>query len=102
MPVLTEMIHKERFILSLIGYNLSQYPLESHYKICRQYIRQSIDWTEVSNIIREKGTICIDVSNTISLFPHLELDADYCLVCYMTSEYHGIWGRVAAIKKDES
>lgn len=88
--------------MSLIGYNLSQYPLENHYRVCRQYIQQSIDWPEVSNIIREKGTICIDVSNTISLFPHLELDADYCLVCYMTSEYHGIWGRVAAIKNDES
>ena len=87
--------------MSLIGYNLSQYPLENHYRVCRQYICQSIDWAKISNMIREKGTVSIDVSNAISLFPHLELDTDYCLVCYMASEYHGIWGRVAAIKKGE-
>lgn len=87
--------------MSLIGYNLSQYPLENHYRVCSQYIRQSIDWTDIRNTIREKGTVSIDVSNTISLFPHLELDADYSLICYMTSEYHGIWGRVAAIKNGE-
>lgn len=88
--------------MSLIGYNLNQYPLEDHYRVCRQYIRQSIDWSEISNMIRKKGTVSIDVSNTISLFSHLELDTDYSLICYMTSEYHGIRGRVAAIKKGEA
>lgn len=84
--------------MSIIGNNLSHYPLENHYRVCRQYIYQSIAWAEIRNRIQREGTACIEISNAISLFPHLELDADYCLVCYMTSEYHGIWGRVTAIK----
>jgi len=88
--------------MSLIGYNLNKYPLENHYRISRQYIHQSVDWAEILNVIGKRGAASIDVSNTISLFPHLELDTDYNLFCYMTSEYHGIWGRVVAIKKGES
>lgn len=88
--------------MRLIGYDLSQYPLKDHYRVCRQYMNRSMDWNKITDSIREKGTIGVDVSDAISFFSHLELDSEYRLVCYMTSEYHGIWGRVAAIKKDES
>ena len=43
-----------------------------------------------------------DVSDSIKIFSHLELDEDYALYCYISHEYHGLWGRVAAIKKTES
>lgn len=87
--------------MSLIGYNLSQYPLENHYRVCRQYINRSMDWNKISDSIRKKGTIGVDVSDAISFFSHLELDSEYRLVCYMTSEYHGILGRVTALKKTD-
>ena len=57
--------------MSLIGYNLNKYPLENHYRISRQYIHQSVDWAEILNVIGKRGATSIDVSNTISLFPHL-------------------------------
>lgn len=87
--------------MSLIGYDLSQYPLEDHYRVCRQYMDRSMDWNRISDSIREKGRIGVDVSDAISFFSHLELDPGYRLVCYMTSEYHGIFGQVAALKKTD-
>lgn len=38
-----EIIHTEVFVMSLIGYDLSQYPLEDHYRVCRQYMNHSMD-----------------------------------------------------------
>ena len=87
--------------MSLIGYSLSQYPLENHYRVCRQYMNRSMDWNKISDSIRKKGTIGVDVSDAISFFSHLELDSEYRLVCYITSEYHGILGRVTALKKTD-
>ena len=84
--------------MGLAGYDLSQYPLEEHYRRCRRYMN-SMDWDEISDAIAKKGTIAVDVSDAISLFPHLELDSEYQLICYMTSEYHGIFGRVTAVNK---
>ena len=88
--------------MAVVGTDLSQYPLEEHYRTCCRYICRSIDWTEISGILRKMETVSIDVSDAISLFPHLELDADYRLICYMTTEYHGIWGRVAAIPREKA
>lgn len=86
--------------MGLVGYDLSQYPLDEHYEVCRKYMSR-LDWNEISENIAKKGTIGVDVSDVISLFLHLELDPDYRLICYMTSEYHGVFGRVAAIKKSD-
>ena len=86
--------------MGLVGYDLSQYPLDEHYEVCRKYMSR-LDWDEISENIAKKGTIGVDVSDVISLFLHLELDPDYRLICYMTSEYHGVFGRVAAIKKSD-
>lgn len=88
--------------MAVVGTDLSQYPLEEHYRTCCRYICRSIDWTEISSMLRKIETVSIDVSDAISLFPHLELDADYRLFCYMTTEYHGIWGRVAAIPREKA
>lgn len=87
--------------MGLIGCDLSQYPLEEHYKICRRYIADSLDWDQISASTQAKKTIGIDVSDVISLFEHLELDPDYRLICYMTSGYHGRFGKVAAVKKGD-
>jgi hypothetical protein len=87
--------------MGFTGYNLSGYPLEEHYKACGQYMYHSMDWGSIRDSIREKGTVGIDVSDTVSFFPHLELDSEYRLICYMTSEYHGIFGEVAAVKKGD-
>ncbi len=81
---------------------LNQYPLEKHYKDCEKYLNCSINWDTVSENIRKERTIYIDVSDVISLFPHLELDENYKLLCYLSSEYHGIWGRIAAIKNGDT
>ena len=86
--------------MGLVGYDLSQYPLDEHYRVCCQYMNR-LDWDKISDDIARKGTIGVDVSDVISLFLHLELDPDYRLICYMTSEYHGIFGQVAAIKKSD-
>lgn len=82
--------------MGLTGYDLSQYPLDEHYRCCRKYIN-NMGWEEISDATREKGTIGVDVSNAISLFPHLELDSEYRLICYMSSGYHGVSGSVVAI-----
>lgn len=83
--------------MGFVGYDLSQYPLDEHYEVCRQYMNR-LNWNKISDDIRKNGTVGIDVSDVISFFSHLELDPEYRLICYMTSEYHGIFGRVAAVK----
>ena len=77
---------------------LDHYPMEKHYDDCRVYLHQRMDWRAMAEEIAEKGVIFFDISDVISLFPHLELDESYKLICYLSSEYHGIWGRVAAIR----
>lgn len=79
-------------------YFLDHYPLKECYATCGEYLRHHIDWDAKSKEIREKGAIYFDVSDVISLFPHLDLDENYQLICYLSSEYHGLWGRVAAIE----
>ena len=86
--------------MGIVGYDLSQYPLGEHYDVCRKYMNH-LDWDKIRKDIALQGTIGVDVSNAISLFPHLELDPEYRLICYMTSEYHGIFGQVAAIKRSD-
>lgn len=79
-------------------YFLDRYPLKERYASCEEYLHRHIDWDAKSKEIREKGVIFFDVSEVISLFPHLELDENYQLICYLSSEYHGIWGRIAAVE----
>ena len=82
-------------------YYLDHYPLEHHYDICQQYLK-NIDWDKKASEISEQGVVWFDVSDTLNLFSHLELDENYALICYLASEYHGIWGRVAAVHRDDS
>ena len=77
-------------------YFLTQYSLQHHYHVCRQYLRH-INWDQKASEISEHRVVWFDVSDTLNLFSHLELDENYRLICYLTSEYYGIWGRVAAI-----
>ena len=81
---------------------LEHYPLENHYDICWHYLHQRIDWSTKAAEIHERGVTWFDVSDGMNLFPHLELDKNYALVCYLSSEYHGIWGRVAAVPQGAS
>lgn len=88
--------------MGISGYDLSHYPLDEHYRACQQYMHSAMDWDKISaSIIQANGTVGVDVSDAISLFPHLELDSEYRLICYMTSEYHGIFGEVAAVKQSD-
>lgn len=80
---------------------LNQYPIEEHYATCREYQR-ALNWDEIRERISEEGVIHFDISDVMSLYPHLELDENYRLICFLSREYHGIWGRIAAIKNDDS
>lgn len=81
---------------------LDGYPLEEHYAICRRFLCDGMDWSSISENICQNGVITFDISNVLSCFPHLELDENYKLICYLTREYHGIWGRIAAVKDGDS
>lgn len=78
---------------------LDDYPIHSSDEACSRYMA-AIDWRLVSQEIETNGVSYFDVSDTLPLFPHLTLDDDYILFCYVTREYHGLWGRVAALQKD--
>lgn len=82
-------------------YSLEQYSLEEHYAACRNFLEKWMDWTAISKGIEQNGVIKFDISDVISLFPHLELDENYKLICYLAREHHGIWGRIAALKYDD-
>lgn len=82
--------------------HLDEYPLEAHYSACENYLYNTLNWKLISRRISEEGVIFFDISDVLALFPHLELDTDYRLICYLSREYHGIWGRIAAIKNGSS
>ena len=75
---------------------LDCYPLEECHILCEQYLRR-IDWDASCEEIKKSGVSYFDVSDVIRLFPHLELDENYKLICYLGREYHGIYGRITAI-----
>ena len=81
---------------------LDDYPLKEHYSTCENYLYNTLNWKLISRRISEEGVICFDISDVLALFPHLELDENYKLFCYLSREYHGIWGRIAAIKNGDS
>ena len=81
---------------------LSYYPLEEYYILCEQYLKSRFDWDGIYEEIKQNGVSHFDVSDVLRLFPHLELDENYELICYLGQEYHGIWGRIAAIKKGDN
>ena len=78
---------------------LQEYPLKQRTDECWNYMRNQINWTQISEKIRQKHVTYFDVSDCISIFPHLTLDPDYDLLCYASREYHGIFGRIAAVRK---
>ena len=79
---------------------LKNYPLKERYILCDRYIRSRIDWDEIFEEIKRNGAAYFDVSSVIELYPRLELDENYRLLCYLGREYHGVWGRIAAIRND--
>lgn len=78
---------------------LDDYPLSEHYAACENYRQNVLRWESFSQRLSQKSVIFFDVSDALALFPHLELDAKYRLICYLSREYHGIWGRIVAIKR---
>lgn len=81
---------------------LHQYPLDNHYQMCDQYLQCNLNWVKIKADIKKNGATYVDISDVLSLFKHLELDENYCLICYLSLEYHGLWGRVAAIKNSDA
>ena len=73
------------------------YPLAESHSATLNYM-DSIDWDKICDNIHKNGVTYFDVSNAIDIFPHLERDKNYSLICYVSSEYHGLWGRVAAVR----
>lgn len=80
---------------------ITDYPLSDNYTAGRNYIEKRINWKSVSLTVDEQGFAQFDVSDVIDLFPRLALDDGYRLICYVSKEYHGLWGRVAAVPKGE-
>ncbi len=79
---------------------IDDYPFDERYKACDDYQNQ-IDWNRASAAIQIDGIAWFDVSTAIGVFPNLVLDENYRLFCCMTREYHGFWGRVAAMHRDD-
>lgn len=77
---------------------LDDYPFDSALDAALRYVR-SFDWDAIHRRIGEESVICFDVSDIVSVFPHLSLHGDYTLQCYMAREYHGYYGNIAAIRK---
>ncbi len=80
---------------------LDRYPLKQCYDKCHHFINKQIDWYKVGRKIEQDKVTSFSVDTCMAFFPHLQLDDDYSLICYVTTEYHGIWGRVAAIPKTQ-
>ena len=79
---------------------LNDYPLEENYAACKNFLK-TINWQQIYKEIDKNNVAYYDVSQVISLFPHLTLDKEYKLICCLQSEYHGVFGRVVAIKNEE-
>lgn len=75
-----------------------KYPVAQRDAQCKEYV-YSFDWDAISQSTRQNGAAVFEVSSSLDLFPHLQLDENYQLFCYVGYEYHGLWGRVAAIQK---
>lgn len=80
---------------------LDGYPIKSIDNACGHY-GNSFDWNGISEAVKQNGAFYFNVSDALKLFPCLELDERYALYCYVSNQYHGMWGRVAAVKKDIS
>ena len=78
------------------------YPLEEYYVLCERYLKSRINWNDISKEIKQNDVSYFAISDVVRLFSHLELDENYELICYLGREYHGIWGRIAAMKKNEN
>lgn len=73
------------------------YPLAERHAATLKYMN-GLDWSGIRSHI-EKGVVAFfDISNAMNIFPHLTLDSNYSLICYVSSEYHGLWGKVAAVR----
>lgn len=53
-----------------------------------------MDWS-----FHGKDATWFDISHIMRLFPHLTLDDNYRLMCYLTSGFHGITGTIRALRK---
>ena len=80
---------------------INEYPLQETYDRIDRALDQRIDWRTIIDTARAEKYAAFDVSWVVNLLPHLTLDEEYRLLCYVTYEYHGIWGHVAAIRKGE-
>ncbi len=81
---------------------LNDYPLEEYYILCEQYLKTRINWDAISEEIKQNGVSYFSMSDIVRLFPRLALDENYELICYLGKEYHGVWGRIAAIKQGDN
>ena len=79
---------------------IDDYPLKERYQACDDY-KKHVDWKQVSAAIKNDGIAWFDVSSAVEVFPNLVLDENYRLFCCIAKEYHGYWGRVAAMHKDD-
>ncbi|MGI6029152.1 MAG: hypothetical protein ACOX81_07060 [Candidatus Heteroscillospira sp.] len=81
--------------------NLKNYPIEEINSVCFQYLYQ-FNWDVISDTICKEKVAFFDVTDALEPFQHLSLDDNYRLYCYVTQEYHGLWGRVAAVRQGAS
>ena len=73
------------------------YPLAERHADTLKYMN-NLDWDRIRKCIHKDIVAHFDISNAVDIFPHLKLDSNYSLFCYVSNEYHGLWGRVAAVR----
>ena len=75
-------------------------------KILKRISGNDETYTAKNNLIYEcKNNAKVswaEVSDVLTLFPHLALDERYALVCYVYHHYHGVNGKVVAVPKTSS
>lgn len=68
-----------------------------HYNNLLHNTLDSFKLREAYHHLKQYGVGWQDISDVVNLFPHLSLDENYSLFCYISSEYHGTYGKVAAV-----
>ncbi|MBQ8143262.1 MAG: hypothetical protein IJ042_00530 [Butyricicoccus sp.] len=80
--------------------DLSSYPLKRMQDRMWDHMNEGFDWKSIYAKVTLEKPAYVDVSGVVRLFPHLQLDENYALYCYLAREFHGIRGTIAAVPKD--
>lgn len=78
--------------------HLRDYPLDRIRSLCMDVIDHQ--YQIVRELAKEeKWPVSISMPDLTGLFPHLHMDENYDLFGYYVREYHGLFGKIAALNK---